>query len=323
MTAARVERVDARTAPDETLLAIHRVEEACAEGLAPGETWRSADDALGYMRNPPSDEQRHWWLARVGDDAAGMAALYVHGSSPLGWVHLRVLPRFRHRGVGRRLFATLSEDARRLGLASLGGHHSTPDGARFAGAAGAKDAQRDVRSVLRLRQAELPAPVVPGGYALRSWVGAAPEELARSFAEARNAVDDAPQPEGQELPPWTVERLRDVEQAVACRNRDIRVTVATADGGEAVAFTEIRVSAPPARGASTEDTATVAAHRRRGLSLAVKAESLRRLRDDRPDVEVVNTLNAESNVAMRAVNAKLGFVPIATLTTAVLPLPRG
>lgn len=320
MTAARVEPVDARTARDETLLAIHRVEEACADDLAPGEPWRSAAEALGYMRNPPSDERRHWWLARLDDEAVGMAALYVHGSSPLGWVHLRVLPRFRRRGVGRLLFAAVAEEARRHGLASLGAHHSTPDGAEFAAAAGAKDAQRDVRSVLRLKEAELPPPTVPSGYALRSWVGAAPDELARSFAAARNAVDDAPQPEGQELPPWTVQRLRDVEQAVARRNRDIRVTVATTDGGDVAAFTEIRVSAPPSLTASTEDTATVAAHRRRGLSLAVKVESLRLLRADRSDVEVVPTLNAESNSAMRAVNTKLGFVPIATLTTAVLQL---
>lgn len=323
MTAPRVEPVDARTAPDDKLLAIHRVEEACAETLAPGERWRSAGEALAYMRNPPPDERRHWWLALVDGEPAGMAALRVHGAAPLGWVHLRVLPAHRRRGVGRLLLAELVREARSLERASLGGHHSTLEGALFARAAGARDEQRDVRSVLRLDGAELPAPVVPAGYALRSWIGAAPDELARSFAEARNAIDDAPQLEGEELPPWTVERLRDVEQAVARRNRDIRVTVATTPVGEVAAFTEIRVSAPPSPTASTEDTATVAAHRRRGLASAVKTESLRLLRADRPDVELVPTLNAESNTAMRAVNAKLGFVPVVTLTTAVLRLPRG
>ena len=57
-----------------------------------------------------------------------------------------------------------------------------------------------------------------------------------------------------------------------------------------------------------------------GLAYAVKLESLRRLRADRPDVEVVRTVNAEHNTAMRAVNTKAGFVPVATLTTTVLTL---
>jgi hypothetical protein len=52
----------------------------------------------------------------------------------------------------------------------------------------------------------------------------------------------------------------------------------------------------------------------------VKCESLRLLRLERPDVERVTTLNAESNVAMRTVNHDLGFVPVLTLTTTVLEL---
>jgi hypothetical protein len=37
-------------------------------------------------------------------------------------------------------------------------------------------------------------------------------------------------------------------------------------------------------------------------------------------VEVVRTMNAEGNVAMRAVNTRLGFVPTAFLTTTVVAL---
>jgi hypothetical protein len=47
-------------------------------------------------------------------------------------------------------------------------------------------------------------------------------------------------------------------------------------------------------------------------------ESLRRLRVERPEVEIVTTMNAELNAAMRHINTQIGFVPTATLTTTVL-----
>ena len=53
-------------------------------------------------------------------------------------------------------------------------------------------------------------------------------------------------------------------------------------------------------------------------SRAVKVESLRRLRAERPEVETVSTMNAEQNAAMRHINVGLGFVTTSTLTTAVL-----
>jgi hypothetical protein len=97
------------------------------------------------------------------------------------------------------------------------------------------------------------------------------------------------------------------------------VTVAL-EGGEIVAFTDVRVSSPPAPLAVTDDTATISSARGRGLATAVKLESLRRLREDRPDVELVSTLNAEQNEGIRAVNTKIGFAPVAVLTTSVLAL---
>ena len=71
---------------------------------------------------------------------------------------------------------------------------------------------------------------------------------------------------------------------------------------------------------NTDDTGTLASTRGLGLARAVKLESLRRLRDDRTDVELVNTMNAELNAAMRHINTQIGFVPTETLTTTVLTL---
>ena len=61
-------------------------------------------------------------------------------------------------------------------------------------------------------------------------------------------------------------------------------------------------------------------HRGRGLARWVKAESLRLRARDRPDVALVATTHAEENAAIRHVNERLGFVPLATHTTCVLRL---
>jgi len=97
------------------------------------------------------------------------------------------------------------------------------------------------------------------------------------------------------------------------------VTVALRGDGQIGSFTELRVS----RGsklAFTDDTGTARAYRGLGLAKAVKAASLRRLRDDHPLVEIVSTSNAEENAVMRHINESVGFRPAATLTTATLTL---
>jgi RimJ/RimL family protein N-acetyltransferase len=133
-------------------------------------------------------------------------------------------------------------------------------------------------------------------------------------------MDDAPAPEGMDFPTWTAEMVRASEESLALREREMRLTVALAEDGEIGAFTELRLSRGSTLG-FTDDTGTVAAHRRQGLARAVKVESLRRLRDDHPEVEVVLTSNAEENAPMRHLNESIGFRPTLVETMAVLVLP--
>ena len=114
--------------------------------------------------------------------------------------------------------------------------------------------------------------------------------------------------------------VRTMEATAVARNREIRATVAVDERGEVGAFTDVRVSPPPFPVATTDDSATVAWARRQGLATAVKRESLRLLRDERPDVEVVRTVNAEENIGMRTVNTRVGFVPTYIRTASILSL---
>jgi GNAT superfamily N-acetyltransferase len=309
-----VREIDARTASDADLLAIHAIEKACLPELIPGEPSRSAEEAVAYYRHPPSNLTRYTWAW----DDRGAANLGLHGPGAV-FGEVLVDPSARRRGIGRALLVALLARARELGLKQVHGHHATPAGAAFCARAGAVDGQRDVRSLLRLADASLPEPELPDGWSLVSWTRRAPDELVESFARARAALDDAPTPDGMQFPVETAESIRDLEAALERRGREGRVTVAVDPAGEVGAFTEVRVT-PGSALAFTEDTATVAVHRGQGLATAVKLESLRRLRSDHPEVEVLTTMNAEDNRVMRRVNEKIGFTPAATLTTATITL---
>jgi mycothiol synthase len=313
----RVDEFDAREAPEALLRELHACEvEANAESR-PGEPPLPFEQFVSYLRHP-GDGIRHYWLVREAQGVAGSASLAVHGPA-LAYAEVLVRPGSRRRGVGTALLEQLLPAARAEGARSLLGHHTTEAGAAFARKAGARDDQRDVRSRLELRVADLPEPVVSAGVELRSWVGRTPEGLLATHVAARQAMDDAPMPEGTEHPAWTTERHLRMEESCIARGRPPRVTAALEDG-EIVAFTDLRVGASPCPVALTDDTGTLARARRRGLATAVKRQALRRLRDERPDVEFVTTFNAEENTAMRAVNTKLGFVPVTIFTSAVLEL---
>ena len=132
-------------------------------------------------------------------------------------------------------------------------------------------------------------------------------------------ADDAPQPDGMDLPGWTARHVRASEDSLAQRHREMRLTVAIDDSASIRAFTELRVSRGSTLG-FTDDTGTVATHRQKGLARAVKIESLRRLRADHPEVQIVSASNAEENAVMRHLNESIGFRPTAVVTSAVLDL---
>jgi GNAT superfamily N-acetyltransferase len=309
--AARVRELDAATAPTHELEAVHALEAACAVD----DVVFTPAEAIAFMRAVPARAERRRWVAEDDGIVVGAAVLFRAPGSASAWVDVLVAHAARRRGFGRALLAGARAAAPGCVLI---GEHATSAGSAFARAVGAVADARRVRSVLELPTAALPRAEPPEGYRLRSWVGAAPDDLVQSYARARNAIADAPLADGEEPETWDVARVRDLEATLARRNRQSRVTVAVEAAGDVVAFTELRVSPPPTRYAATDDTAVVAAHRRRGLGRAVKAESLARLRADRPDIGAVATTNAEDNVAMLALNAQLGFRPSSLWTVSVL-----
>jgi GNAT superfamily N-acetyltransferase len=310
-----VREIDPPSAPVELLDALYALEVEAAAELIPLEPPRPYAEAVAFWRNQPSDQKRRHWIAEEDGAAVGLAGLFVYGPAFVV-CEVFVASTHRRRGVGTALLDAVRTAAREEGLTSFFAAHATEGGAAFAAHHGAVDDQREVRSLLRLHEVELPEPRPPDGYTLRSWIGSCPDELVESYATARGAMSDAPAPGDAELDDATVDSVRRAEETAQRRGREVRVTVALDPDGAIVSFTDVRVT-PGGTTVNTDDSGTLARARGRGLARAVKLESLRRLREERPEVEIVITMNAEQNAAMRHINTTVGFVPTATLTSTV------
>lgn len=308
----QIEEIDARTAPDEVLSRFHELELVCHEELQSGQPWRTRDEGIAFHRFLPDTTIGHW----LAD--GGVAVMWMHGPTAT-FCEVLVHPERRRHGLATALLERVVARCRELGVETLRGEHMTVEGAAFCEHVGAVDEQRIVRSLLDLPAAELPEPRLPDGWHLVNWLGRVPDEHLDAYVRARVAMDDAPAPEGMDFPGPSAERVRASEESLVRRGREMRLTVAMADDGEIGAFTELRYSAGSVLG-FTDDTGTVAAHRGKGLARAVKLESLRRLRDDHPEIEVVTTRNAEENAVMRGLNESVGFRPTVVETTAAIPV---
>jgi len=130
----------------------------------------------------------------------------------------------------------------------------------------------------------------------------------RSYVQAKEAMADAPTGGLSWQPPvLDAAKWRGIEEVLDRRGQQVRIIVAIHQASGAVAgLTEVTFSRINPRRATQEDTIVVPEHRGRGLGLVVKADMLRWLRTECPQVHEIETWNAESNAHMLAINDRLG-----------------
>lgn len=245
---------------------------------------------------------------------------------------VHVVPAARRRGYGSLMLAHLEQVARDHGRSVLQAEASWPydgdpegvgePGPSFAAASGFVLGLGDVKRVLRLPVADRlldeladEAARHHAGYALRSWAGPVPDELAAGWARLTSIlVTEAPTGEMARAPESAeVAVLREAEANLARQGRAKYNTVAFDPAGEVVAYSDIATTVHEPGRAYQWGTLVRPDARGHRLGLAVKVANLRLLQAERPDIRVVTTYNAEVNAQMVGVNERLGFVPVARL----------
>ena len=252
-----------------------------------------------------SDTESAFLLALDGEEALGCGVgrpSSVHSSL---YAMARVLPEHRGRGVGTRIYETLSEHARKLGRESLWGRIREDDTASrgFVRNRGFQEAGREYEVVLDAALAE-PSGQLPDGIELVSL--AERPDLERAVHELDSEVGaDVPRPEGDDFEPQTFARWR--EQYLEGPGAVPGAVLAALAGDEVVGYTGLRRRGAVSPIAENMLTAVRRDWRRRGIATALKREQVARARA--VGIERIFTTNDETNAGMRGVNERLGYQP--------------
>jgi GNAT superfamily N-acetyltransferase len=136
----------------------------------------------------------------------------------------------------------------------------------------------------------------------------APADMIADMLDLHRAINDAPLDDLQiEDEEWSTERVRGYEQAMTSRGiRLIRLVAVRREDGEFGGHTVMAIEDERPTLGFQEDTAVVVSHRGNRLGFRLKIEMLQLLRDREPQIEPVDTWNAESNGPMLAVNDAIG-----------------
>jgi GNAT superfamily N-acetyltransferase len=264
------------------------------------------------------------FLAYDGDRLVGEAGVELpwRDNTDMSAIRGQVHPQARRRGIG----TALKDEA--LGLAEQRGRKRVHIGA-YVGSDGVPVldhwgfTRTGVNAIRRLDLHAAPAGswdrlrdealAFAGDYELVRQVGSTPPDRYADLVRLHEAINDAP-PSDAAIEPdaWDEQRLADYEQAMAGRRQTLyRVMVRHRGSGDWAGQSMVCVDEFSPSTAFQEDTSVVRAHRGHRLGLLMKAEMLRWIAVERPEVGSIDTWNAVSNHHMIAINERLGASVVA------------
>ncbi|MEU5265646.1 GNAT family N-acetyltransferase [Amycolatopsis sp. NPDC021455] len=319
---ARIERFDPRRATETEFAGYHAVVAASEAADRPGEPGLPLAEVIGRLTEPlPGMGPAAHWVARRGQRLVALAEVHflADENSGIALTGITVHPDERGAGIGTALLRAVVPELRARDRRTVEGWQVVAGtaGQRWAEARGFRPVRATARQALVVAEAD-PARwdvPVPGGYRLRSWIGAAPEDVVASYARARGAIHDAPLGESEfRWPEWTVGRVRAAEADFRAQGIEQRVVAAVHDAsGDVAGFTEVCLHPRRPDWAYQRDTAVLAGHRGHGLGRCVKGHLTRWLVAERPAVARISTTTGEDNAHMLRVNRDVGYTTLRSM----------
>jgi GNAT superfamily N-acetyltransferase len=318
-----IEQIELETLPDPEAILLHDFFNEQRKLTLPDDPPIPLEERLKWWREPDQHSQGVCFWSKQGNTIQGYADVWWRTDDTenpdMGWLSITVAPSYRRQGIGTHLACIVLEAAQPHGRRKLFTHTTSihVGGKPFAQMLGAKLGQEEHTNQLLFSELNqeyytrvlenAPRDKFEIGYYDNDYPESELEALCRLF-ELRNTA-----PRGDlEFNDWklTPEKLREeVAQAKKHNSQFWMLWAKDKITGEYAGFTETgwhhnREKIVPQYGTTVHPD-----YRGHGLGAWLKAEMIRRIRQDRPSVDRIRTGNADSNVPMLKINHNLGFKP--------------
>ena len=283
----------------------------------------TAGTIQGWMRHGWDLEPGRWFGGFVDGRLVAQGAVNTSewDNLDLAWLGLAVHPEARKQGHGRTMADHVEHVALQMGRTKVGADaFDGSSGVAFAEGRGYTLGSTAVNRRQHLSEVSLEkieelydqATATSSAYELVRIVGSTPEELLEDVAVMSAAINDAPlddlEIEDEVYPP---QRIRDYETAIERRGERLyRLLVRHGETGELAGHTVVAVEGERPEIGHQHDTSVVRGHRGHRLGLLLKSGMNLWLAQTEPQLQTVDTWNAESNNHMIAVNEALGYRPM-------------
>jgi GNAT superfamily N-acetyltransferase len=273
------------------------------------------------LTKPWPDEEERAYLATIDDVPVGYYAVTVHhrdNRDVLG-CELVVAADRRRAGTGSVLLASLGKLAGELGCSRLLTEMPMDGpGAAWARSRGARPVSEMTHRRLDLTALDVAAHDTlladardhATDYILVQWISPMPDEHLVDCAvlEGRMSTDMPLDDLQWEPEVYDSERLRRRNETVAARGiRQYSSAAQHTATGELVGMSTLARLATLHEHVDQWETIVLEEHRGHRLGMLLKIENLRFARREEPQLRFIDTVNADSNVAMLRVNHALGF----------------
>jgi RimJ/RimL family protein N-acetyltransferase len=250
------------------------------------------------------DRESLWALAYLDEVPAGTGVGRPSSMAGSNFASVRVLPELRGRGVGSALLAAISKHALTGGQTKLWGRIRADDenSLLFATRRGFSEVSRDRDVMLDVTKLPPAEPDPPEGIELASFAER-PDLLPAVFDVDSEVAPDVPGHE--EHAPRTYDHW--ARQNVEGPGAMLEACFIALDGQEVIGYAALRRYGEGSPEAENLLTAVRRQWRGRGIATALKRAQIEAARLE--GVERIFTTNDEANVAMRGVNARLGYEP--------------